>query len=85
MPGYDKLLRDAVTSDYAGCSQDEVDEVDAEAAAIATGLEIADRVESFSNAEAFATLKDHKQGFPGRVDVRLLNPAKSQLGRIAKV
>ena len=30
-------------------------------------------------------MKDHKPGFPGKADVRLLNPAKSQLGRIAKV
>ena len=56
-----------------------------EAAAIAANLELADRIESFSNAEAFATLKDHKEGFPGKVEVRLLNAAKSQLGRIAKV
>ena len=40
---------------------------------------------SISQTPAFITVKDHKPSFPSKVDVRLLNPAKPQLGKITKV
>jgi len=46
------------------------------------GLET--RVEVFTQADAFATVKDQKPSFPSKVEVRVLNPAKPQLGRITK-
>ena len=35
--------------------------------------------------EAFITLKDHKDNFDSNPKCRLINPAKSELGRVSKV
>ena len=32
----------------------------------------------------FVTLKDHKENFSNRPTVRLINPAKNEIGRISK-
>ena len=52
------------------------------AASIVEELGIADRVEGFSQAQAVIIYKDHKKD-PG-VKCRLLNGAKSQVGKIAQ-
>ena len=48
-------------------------------------LSIDDRVEKMQENEAFITIKDHKEGFPHRVSCRLLNPSKTNTGKISKV
>ena len=58
--------------------------VNIEAANLASNLDISDRVDQYIEADAFVTIKDHKPAFPGRVECRLLNPAKSNIGRISK-
>jgi hypothetical protein len=35
--------------------------------------------------EAFVTLKDHKENFDSHPKYRLINPAKSELGKVSKV
>ena len=51
---------------------------------IATKLDIADRVEQYSDLNAFCTLKDHEKDFVIHPKCRLINPAKSQIGKISK-
>ena len=34
--------------------------------------------------EAFVTIKDHKEAFPNNINCRLLNPTKSQLGKVSQ-
>ena len=57
--------------------------VNEEAAEIASKLDIADRVDNYMESDAFITIKDHKQTFPGKIECRLLNPAKSNLGKVS--
>ena len=45
---------------------------------------MADRVGKIGCQECFITIKDHKSNFPSKVDYRLINPARSQIGKIAK-
>ena len=45
---------------------------------------IADRVDEYIKQEAFVTVKDHKPNFPDRKQYRLLNPAKSNVGKVSK-
>ena len=47
-------------------------------------LEIDDRVEKMQETEAFLTIKDHKEGFPHTLSFRLINPSKSDIGKISK-
>ena len=47
-------------------------------------MDINDRVTTTTKNEAFVTLKDHKSNFGNNPKCRLINPAKSELGRICK-
>ena len=47
-------------------------------------LDIGDRIEISPKQQAFITIKDHKVSFPNKVPCRLINPARSKLGRISK-
>ena len=38
----------------------------------------------YIQSDVFITVKDHKESVPGRIDCRLINPAKSNIGRISK-
>ena len=41
-------------------------------------------MECFTEAECYVTVKDHKEGFPGRIKFRLINPAKTDVGVVSK-
>ena len=41
-------------------------------------------VAQYIQSDVFITVKDHKESVPGRIDCRLINPAKSNIGRISK-
>ena len=43
------------------------------------------RIETNVVSNCFITLKDHKENFVNNPTVRLINPAKNELGRISKV
>ena len=59
-------------------------DINSEAAKIAAKLEIDDRVDIYSHRNPYVTIKDHKPGFPARMEARLVNPAKTQIGKVAK-
>ena len=45
---------------------------------------VEDRVDIYSHKDPYITIKDHKSSYPARIETRLVNPAKSQIGRVAK-
>ena len=47
--------------------------------------EILNRIEINGENNCFLTLKDQKDNFANNPQVRLINPAKNELGRISKV
>ena len=51
---------------------------------IAKKLELSDRIEQLARNAAFITLKDHKENFRSNSPSRLINPSKSELGKISK-
>ena len=79
---YNKLLKENITKDYKQSTFDKIRMTNKEAAVHAKKLDIEDRVEKFIEADAYITVKDHKTSFPNRIECRLLNPAKSNLGRV---
>ena len=81
---YRKLLKDNITSEYKKANHIQVDEVNKEASKITKTLNIDDRIDTYIESNAFITLKDHKPEFISRRPCRLINPAKSNLGRISK-
>ena len=51
---------------------------------IALELDIADRVHETSKQDCFLSLKDHKPNFQNNPKCRLINPTKTNLGRVSK-
>ena len=43
-----------------------------------------DKIEQLPENQAFITIKDHKPNFPNNIKCRLINPTKSNLGKISK-
>ena len=80
---YSKMLQENITKEYKKTTSDYVKSTNKEAANLAKDLEIADRIDQFIQADAFITVKDHKEQFPSKVQCRLINPAKSNIGKIS--
>ena len=81
---YDKLYMENVTKSYKRAGSNVYHDINLEAKEIATELKIADIVERMAKKEAFITLKDHKDDFIINPKYRLVNPAKSELGKVSK-
>ena len=58
--------------------------VDLDAKKIADKLLISDRVDQLQKDEAYITVKDHKESFPHNPSFRLINPSKSDIGKVSK-
>ena len=82
---YDKLLNNNVTKSYKKSNIKTVNEINKEANVLIGKLKINDRVQCIAQNEAFITIKDHKPNFPNNIACRLLNPCKSEIGKVSKV
>ena len=63
---------------------EEVEHVDVKSRKFAVNLKLENRMQKYTRTECFITLKDHKDNFIGRPQCRLINTAKTDLGRVAK-
>ena len=54
-------------------------------AEIAKSLKLDDRMHQHATTECYVTLKDHKKNFTATQPCRLINPAKADIGRVAKI
>ena len=82
---YRKLLTSNITKQYKKANIGAKDEIDSEAKQITSRLRLDDRVEQMAKRKAFITLKDLKENFFNAPKCRLINPAKSEIGKISKV
>ena len=78
------LLTDNITKTYKQSNNNVYNSINLEAKHIAKKLEIADRVECMAEKPAYITLKDHKENFNINPKCHLINPAKSELGKVSK-
>ena len=81
---YVKEMKDEITRKYRKANPQMICEVNKEAAKLTSKLELDDRIDALPEGEAFFTYKDHKSNFPERKELRLLNPSKSNVGKISK-
>ena len=81
---YQKLLHDNITKTYKKTEVETINTINMEARDIAKDQDLDERIESFSSRGAFITLKDHKENFQNDPKCRLINPAKSEIGKISK-
>ena len=82
---YNKYLHNNITAHYCKADKSTENSINLEAKHITEKLKISDRVEPIAHQEAYVTIKDHKEGFPNNVKCRLINPAKSNIGKISKL
>ena len=75
---------DNLTCGYKKANTNTIRSINNEAKNIATNLLIDDTVECMAERQTFITLKDHKDNFVNKPTCRLINPAKSEIGRISK-
>ena len=81
---YNKLLTENITKTYKLAQDGTIDSINHELKDIADALKISNRIEPMAQPQAFISLKDHKEDFENNTKCRLINPAKSDLGKVSK-
>ncbi len=81
---YNNLLKQNITKSYKKAQPNTVQDIHNKNKQIATKLGIEDRMDATANRDAFITLKDHKPNFTNKPTCRLINPTKSEIGKISK-
>ena len=75
----------SITKTYKHGCEDNILEINNELKHIADKLSIGNRIECMKKREAFISLKDHKKSFENNPECRLINQAKSDLGKTSKL
>ena len=81
---YDKLMMENITKSYKTGEDVVADNINHELKGISHNLGIGDRIDTMAKTPAFITLKDHKDNFETNPKCRLINPSKSELGKVSK-
>ena len=81
---YNNLLEKIITKSYKKVQPETTQAIHKQNKDIATKLRIDDRVDTTANKDAFITLKDHKPNFTSKPTCRLINPTKSEIGKVSK-
>ena len=82
---YKKLPRDNITNSYKTCNNEAYDDINEELRDICNHFSIGNPINTMAMKDAFITIKDHKEDFPSNLKCRLINPTKSNLGKVSKV
>ena len=80
---YRTLIEKEIHKNYKKEDPKNVADVNKQHSKTVTDLDIDDRVFTTTPRNAFVTLKDHKSDFQTKPSVRLINPRKPEIGRIA--
>ena len=78
------MLKKSIEKEYKKTLAAAESEINKKAKSIAENLPIENRVEKLARKNAFITLKDHKDNFLNNPTCRLINPTKSEIGRVSK-
>lgn len=81
---YNVLLERSIQKDYKKSKESIINITTKGDKDIGTKLQISDRIDTTAKSEPFITLKDHKPNFNNNPSCRLINPCKSEIGKISK-
>ena len=81
---YNDLLEKNITKSYKKALPETMQTIHEENKDITTKLGIDDRVDTTAEKDTFITLKDHKPNFANKPTCRLINPTKSEIGKVSK-
>ena len=83
-PTYQKILNENITLEYKKANEGMIKDVNVKSAQFASELELENRMHAYTNTQCMITYKDHKENSITRPTFRLINPAKTDLGRVSK-
>ena len=78
------MINNTITSEYKKASNDIKKQISIDGKHILKNREVINRLEINGENNSLITLKDHKENFNNNPTVRLINPAKNELGYISK-
>lgn len=81
---YNKLLLENITKTYKKANNNIPEKINSEAKTLAKNFGVEDRLNVMATQQCFITTKDHKEDFRVNPKYRLINPTKSELGKISK-
>ena len=81
---YNELLHKNITKTYKKVSQTVASAIEKKTKSLVQKLNLDDRINVTAKRDAFITLKDHKPNFANNPTCRLINPTKSEIGKISK-
>ena len=79
-----KLWHDNITRTDKKSDQRKINNINTDTKKIALVLDLEDRIETMQESESYITVKEHKEDFPHKISCRLINPSKSDIGKISK-
>ena len=82
---HNKLFRNTITWKYKKINTKIKDRINKKGKEILKNKEALHRLDINEESNCFFTVKDHKENFQNNPTVRLINPAKNDIGRISKV
>ena len=81
---YQKMLNDSITTTYEKASDNIHNKINTDEKKLMKDIEVLNRLLKNGKDECFVTLNKHKPTFKNNPKVRLINPAKNEIGRISK-
>ena len=81
---YKKILHDNITKTYEKAQPSLPKKINIEAKKMAKSFSIDNKMDKTAKRQCFVTIKDHKDNFRVNWKYKLLNPTKSELGKISK-
>ena len=81
---YEELMHDNIKKTYKKCNNDKTKTTNLKAKKIASKLKLEDRIQILDDNDAYIFIKNHQEGFPDKISCCLINPSKSDIGKISK-
>ena len=82
---HEKILNDSITATYKKASNNIKKKINPVGKQVLRNNKVLKRMQTNRENNCFISLKDHKEKFQNNPTVRLINPAKNELGKISKV
>ena len=79
---YQEILNIKITDNYKIDKDNTINQINKDTCNFASKLHINDRLGIFQKEDAYILFKDHKQNFIIKLQTRLINPSKTELGKI---
>ena len=81
---YKKILMNNITNTYQKADISLPTKINKDAKRISKKFSIEQKIDIMPQQQSFITIKDHKENFRTNPKYRLLNPTKSELGKLSK-